>query len=79
LQDVSVLAMSEPTTLFLLMEAKLGEPLAEFIAARRPGTAWRLIAIELTRRTGIDVTYETVRGWSLAAGQRGEQPVSGAA
>jgi hypothetical protein len=59
--------MSEPSTLFRLIEAKLGEPLAEFIAARRPDTAWRLIAIELTNRTGVDVTYETVRAWGLAA------------
>lgn len=59
--------MSEPTPLFLLIEEKLGEPLAAFIAARRPEKPWRLIAIELTQRTGIDVTYETVRVWGAVA------------
>lgn len=55
--------MSQPTLLYQLIEAKLDEPLADFIAARRPDKPWRLIAIELTHRTGVDVTYETVRVW----------------
>lgn len=69
--------MAEPTPLYLLIEGKLGEPLAEFIAARRPGTSWRLIAIELLQRTGVDVTYETVRTWG-GAEQAGHNPASAA-
>ncbi len=46
------------------IEQKLGQPLAELIAERRSaGVAWRRIAIEITARTGVDVTGETLRIW----------------
>lgn len=47
----------------LLIEDRLGESLAEFIAARRPATAWRRIAIEIGQRTQVDVTGEALRIW----------------
>ena len=59
--------MSQPTTLFLLVEARLGESLIEWIAARRPNTSWRLIAREIWDTTGVDVTHETVRIWGGGA------------
>jgi hypothetical protein len=55
--------MTQPSPTYLLIEERLGEPLAAFVAARRPGTAWRRIAMEILKRTEIDVTYETLRTW----------------
>lgn len=47
------------------IEQALGEPLADLISARRAaGVSWRLIAVEITRRTGIDVAGETIRIWT---------------
>lgn len=40
----------------------------DLIAARRPQTSWRRLATEVTLRTGIDVTGETLRRWALDAG-----------
>lgn len=40
-----------------------GVDLAEFVAEMRPDTAWRLIAIAITKRTGVDITAEAVRLW----------------
>ncbi len=66
--------MTQPSPTYLLIEQRLGEPLAEFVAQRRPGTAWRRIATELLVRTGVDVTYETVRTWFAADEARAEDP-----
>ncbi len=44
----------------------LGEPVAEFVTARRAeGRSWRFVARDLYDATGgqIDVTYETLRSW----------------
>lgn len=60
-----------PKTQYADIEAKLGQPIATFVAAlRSEQTSWRRIAIELTSRTGIDVTGETVRVWSLGKAPR---------
>lgn len=56
----------EKATPRLLIEramADAGWPLEDFVAARRPDRSWRLIAIEITNRTGIDITGEALRGW----------------
>lgn len=52
-----------PSALYRLIEQKLDGTLAEFIAARRPTQSWRNIAAELTEKTGVEVSWETVRGW----------------
>jgi hypothetical protein len=47
-----------------LIEGRLDGPLADFVAAHRSsGTAWRRIAMEVWRTTGVDVSSETLRTW----------------
>jgi len=48
-----------------LADLLLGQPVEEWIAARRPDTSWEKIAAELTQATqgGIEVTDMTVRRW----------------
>ena len=46
------------------VEELLGISLAEFVGNRRAARkSWRLIALDITSRTGIDITGETVRVW----------------
>lgn len=60
---------------YLDIEQQLGEPLAPLVANRRAaGVSWRLIAIEITDKTGIDIAGETLRVW-----HEGIQPVAGRA
>lgn len=57
---------TRPTPRMLIEQAMAdsGEPLAQFVAARREsGRSWRLIAIEISTRTGIDISNEALRGW----------------
>ena len=44
----------------------LGEPVVDWIRARRPGTPWRTIAAELRTATNgqIDVTAQTLINWA---------------
>ena len=62
--------MTDPTPLYLLAEERLGEPLANFVLQRRPDLAWRRIAMEIYERTGVDITYETLRTWFLPTPER---------
>ena len=62
--------MTNPTPLQQLVEVKLGESLAGFLAERRkvviverPTNSWADIAAEIEHRTGVKVTRETLRGW----------------
>lgn len=60
--------MSNRTDRYQLVEASLGEDLEAWVAERRrpdirPPAAWRDIASELSDRTGITVSYETLRVW----------------
>jgi hypothetical protein len=55
--------MSQTTALYRLVEKSLGEPLVDYVAARRATTSWRAMAADLSERTGEKVTYETLRGW----------------
>lgn len=58
-----VIAMTQPTPLYQLVEARLGGSLVEYVAKRRATTSWRAMAADLTAQTGVHVTYETLRGW----------------
>jgi hypothetical protein len=57
--------MSQPTPLFQLVEARLGGvgALDRYVAEQRATTSWRVMAADLTERTGVQVTYETLRLW----------------
>lgn len=47
-----------------LVDLKLDGGLPDFVTSRRAqGRSWRLISRDLYEATGIDVTYETLRGW----------------
>jgi hypothetical protein len=59
-----MVGMTDTTPTFKVAELTLGKPLRPWIRARRrKGDSWRLIAIELGKTTGVDVTGETVRFW----------------
>jgi hypothetical protein len=46
------------------IEQKLGQSLRGLISQRRDeGVAWRRIALEVSARTGVDITGETLRVW----------------
>jgi hypothetical protein len=55
--------VTQPSPLYRLLEERLGEPLAEFVAAQRATRSWREIATDLGERTGIAVNAETLRLW----------------
>lgn len=56
--------MGHRTELYEKVEANLGEPLRDYVAKRRGDRAsWRRIALEVTARTGIDITGEALRVW----------------
>jgi hypothetical protein len=60
--------MTQPTPLYQLVEFRLGESLAEWIDERRrpdvrPPVSWRALAVELSHRTRVRVSYETLRDW----------------
>jgi hypothetical protein len=64
--------MAQPSKRYLEIEERLGQSLADLIASRRgEGIAWRRIALEVTARTGIDVTGESLRMWF-----QGREPVA---
>lgn len=51
-----------------LIEERLGEPVERFIRDRRkPRKSLRDIAAEIAERTGVTVSYEAVRLWTMAA------------
>lgn len=61
----------ETSPRYRLASVLLGEDVAEFINARRPDRAWRLICRDIYEATHgeIDVTQQTVINWA-------EMPVS---
>lgn len=60
-----LIAMTQPTPLYRLVEARLGGEgaLDRYVAEHRATTSWRTMAADLSERTGEPVTYETLRGW----------------
>lgn len=76
--------MAEVSPLYRLIDQKLDGTLAEFVAARRPETSWRDIADEITRKTSVEVSFESLRTWfadriEVRAFVRDEVPARGAA
>ena len=58
--------MAETPAKYAEIEQQLGSPLASFIAARRDaGTSWRRIADEIGESTGVEVSHEALRMWTL--------------
>lgn len=56
--------MGHRTDLYEQVETRLGEPLRTYVDSRREaGRSWRRIALEVTARTGIDITGEALRVW----------------
>jgi hypothetical protein len=56
--------MEQPSALYQLVESKLGGgTLADYVAARRATTSWRAMAADLSQRTGLTVSHETLRLW----------------
>jgi hypothetical protein len=51
------------STLYRLIQEKLGGKLDEFVAQRRPAKSWQEIADEIREVTGERPTRETVRLW----------------
>jgi len=67
----------EPTLKYQLIEQRLKRPPVDFIVEKREaGVSYRLIAIELTKTTKVDVTLEAVRRWHRwhLAGELGGKP-----
>lgn len=55
--------MTTRPVLYQLIEERLGEPLADFVASRRPVWSWRQLAREITKTTNTAVTGESLRTW----------------
>lgn len=58
--------MPPATPTYRLAEVLLGEPLGDWVKAkRRAGGSWRLISMELWRATDheVVVSFETLRSW----------------
>lgn len=56
--------MNNPTPTALLIQERLGAPLATYVAERRnQGQSWNAVARALYDDTGIAVTSETLRNW----------------
>lgn len=75
--------MTQPSTLYQLIEERLDGTLADFVAARWPGRGWRKIAAEIEEATGIEVSHATLRLWfadrlEVRTFVRGDTPASAA-
>ncbi len=55
------------TPLRQLIDDRLGEDVTAWVAIRRAGTSWRVLAREVSAATGITVTHETLRSWVAEA------------
>lgn len=63
--DADITGDTDPrTNLHRAVETLLGQPLVALVVARRSeGASWRGIAREITDKTGVNVTHETLRSW----------------
>lgn len=57
------MATPDRSNLYRLIEKQLDQPLADYVAARRPRLSWRDVAAELSAQVGVDVSNETLRLW----------------
>jgi hypothetical protein len=56
--------MAKPSQLYDLIEERLrDETLAEYVARNYAAMGWRAMARDLHRRTGISISYNTLRAW----------------
>lgn len=56
--------MSRTSPLYQLIEDRLdGTTLADYVAANFPTKGWRAMARDLEDRTGVTVSYNTLRTW----------------
>jgi hypothetical protein len=56
--------VTQPTTLYQLIEAHLDGTLADYVAAGLSARkSWRTIAAEIERDTNCLVSFETLRDW----------------
>ena len=58
-----LVAVSQPSTLYQLLEVRLSGSLAEYVADHRASLSWREIAERLTGETGVAVSAEALRLW----------------
>lgn len=57
-------AVTQPTALYQLIEARLDCSLAEYVAAGLSARkSWRTLAADVERQTGCEVSWETLRNW----------------
>lgn len=49
--------------LYRLIEERLDSTLADYVAANRAAMSWRTMSDDLHARTGIRVSYQTLRAW----------------
>lgn len=66
-----------PTPKHQLADYLLGEPLLDWLDARRPDASWRRLSLELRDATKgkVDVTPESLRAWYVAG--RTDEPATG--
>jgi hypothetical protein len=56
--------MAKPSQLYDLIEERLdGQTLAEYVAENYAELGWRAMARDLHQRTGIQISYNTLRAW----------------
>ena len=56
--------MSSTSRTYQLIEERLDGTLADYIRDRRPPQAtWRQLAADIQEKTGVNVSYETLRTW----------------
>lgn len=53
----------KPSQLYRLVEERIDGTLAEYVAASRPHKTWRAMSDELHEKTGIRVSWESLRVW----------------
>lgn len=55
--------MSQPSVLYQLVEARLDGTLVEYVVEHRATTSWRAMAADLSERTGVHLTHQTLMNW----------------
>ncbi|HET8684144.1 MAG TPA: hypothetical protein VFM54_20060 [Micromonosporaceae bacterium] len=55
--------MAQHSARYLLIETRLGESLDEYVGRHKGRMSWRTMADDLSSRTGVSVSAETLRQW----------------